>query len=146
MNHTIRPFTRDDIPAALGFCAMAGWNQTHDDWMRLFEYQPDGCFAADVDATMAGTVTTTSYGTDLAWIGMVLVHEDYRRRGIAMDLITPVSSISVAMQCVASSSMRLRQAPTCMSVSVFAASFRFNAGPTKRPSLGRKNNRIGATN
>lgn len=34
-----------------------------------------------------GTVTTTCYGTQLAWIGMMLVHEKYRRQGIAKALI-----------------------------------------------------------
>ncbi|MGB0582258.1 MAG: GNAT family N-acetyltransferase, partial [Limisphaerales bacterium] len=33
------------------------------------------------------TVTTTAYGADLAWIGMVLVHPDMRRRGIASALM-----------------------------------------------------------
>ena len=35
----------------------------------------------------AGTATTTFYAPELAWIGMVLVHPDYRRRGIARALL-----------------------------------------------------------
>jgi GNAT superfamily N-acetyltransferase len=84
---SIRPFFRDDIPAALELCRVAGWNQMDADWARFIEYEPDGCFVAEIDGQLVGTVTTTCYGTDLAWIGMMLVHEDFRRRGIASDLI-----------------------------------------------------------
>jgi predicted N-acetyltransferase YhbS len=34
-----------------------------------------------------GTVTTTVYGTALAWIGMMLVHPEHRRTGIATRLM-----------------------------------------------------------
>ena len=84
---SIRLFTEDDIPSALALCRSAGWNQLHEDWSRLIEYQPNGCFAADLDGQLVGTVTTTSYGTALAWIGMMLVHEDFRCRGIATELM-----------------------------------------------------------
>ena len=83
----IRPLTPDDISGALELCRTAGWNQLHQDWSRLIRYEPEGCFAAEVDGALVGTVTTTSYGTDLAWIGMMLVHERYRRRGIATELM-----------------------------------------------------------
>jgi GNAT superfamily N-acetyltransferase len=35
----------------------------------------------------AGTATTIGYGTDLAWIGMVLVHPDHRRHGVGRALL-----------------------------------------------------------
>ncbi len=35
----------------------------------------------------AGTATTMVYGSDLGWIGMVLVHPEYRRRGIGRGLL-----------------------------------------------------------
>ncbi|MBG87681.1 MAG: hypothetical protein CMO80_12370 [Verrucomicrobiales bacterium] len=66
---------------------LAGWNQTRTDWIRFMEYEPSGCFVAEWDGKVVGTITTTSYGTDLAWIGMMLVDPDYRRRGIATALM-----------------------------------------------------------
>lgn len=87
MNPTARQLMSGDLPAALELCRSASWNQTHADWSRLIRHDPNGCFAVDVDGALAGTVTTVSYGTDLAWIGMMLVHSRYRRRGIATDLI-----------------------------------------------------------
>lgn len=83
----IRLFTSEDIPAALALCRAAGWNQLHQDWSRLIEYEPQGCFVAVIDGRLVGTITTTRYETDLAWIGMMLVHEDFRRRGIATSLM-----------------------------------------------------------
>ena len=86
---SIRLFTGQDIPSALQLCRAAGWNQLHQDWARLIAYEPKGCFVAEIDGRLVGTITTTRYGTDLAWIGMMLVQEDFRRRGIATALMNP---------------------------------------------------------
>jgi GNAT superfamily N-acetyltransferase len=83
----IRRLTTADIPAADALRNAGGWNQTPADWERLLLLEPDGCFAAWQAGMLAGTATTTSYGTKLAWIGMVLVHPDHRRKGIARALM-----------------------------------------------------------
>jgi GNAT superfamily N-acetyltransferase len=83
----IRVLTRSDFQFALRLCRLAGWNQTRDDWQRLWALEPKGCFVAEWEGEPVGTVTTTSYGTDLAWIGMMLVHPDHRRKGIGRVLM-----------------------------------------------------------
>ena len=83
----VRLLEERDIPAALRLKELAGWNQTEDDWRRLLRLEPAGCFCATVDGRLAGTTTTTTYGNELAWIGMVLVDPDYRRMGIATKLM-----------------------------------------------------------
>lgn len=83
----IRCLVEADLDFAQELRTIAGWNQTDRDWRRYLAYEPAGCFAAEWDRVPVGTVTTTSYGTDLAWIGMMLVHPDYRRRGIASALM-----------------------------------------------------------
>ncbi len=83
----IRLFTEDDVASALELCRQAGWNQLNADWRRLIRYQPEGCFAAVSNGKLAGTVTTTCFGTELAWIGMMLVDPNQRRRGIATRLM-----------------------------------------------------------
>lgn len=65
----------------------AGWNQTEEDWLKLFEFAPEGCFGIDVDGSLAATATVVCYGTELAWIGMVLTAERFRRRGLAAALM-----------------------------------------------------------
>lgn len=83
----IRQMTPGDIDLAMSLKDQVGWNQTPDDIRRLVEYEPEGCFIAEADGVPVGTVSTTSYGTKLAWIGMMLVLPEYRRRGIARKLM-----------------------------------------------------------
>lgn len=82
---TIEPLTRGDLSAALALSTAEGWNQTAADWARMVALAPAGCFAASEDGHLIATVTTTSYGRDLAWIGMMVVHPGRRRRGIGAD-------------------------------------------------------------
>ena len=83
----IRQLFEFDIPAAMKLKEAAGWNQTEADWRRLIKLEPDGCFAAIENEQLVGTTTTTTYENELAWIGMVLVDPQHRRRGIATRLI-----------------------------------------------------------
>ena len=83
----IRLLELTDIPAALELGASAGWNQIDRDWRRFITHDPDGCFAAIKDGRLVATVTSTTYDRSLAWIGMMLVHSDYRGQGIAKRLM-----------------------------------------------------------
>lgn len=83
----IRRLGLADLKFAQTVRELAGWNQTDADWRRFLGHEPDGCFLAEWDGVPAGTVTTTAYGGDLAWIGMMLVHPDCRRRGISTALM-----------------------------------------------------------
>jgi GNAT superfamily N-acetyltransferase len=83
----IRLLEESDIPAAMQLKELACWNQTEDDWRRLLRLEPRGCFCALVDGDLVGTTTTTTYDKQLAWIGMVLVNPQKRRRGIATRLM-----------------------------------------------------------
>jgi ribosomal protein S18 acetylase RimI-like enzyme len=78
---------REDLPFADSLRALAGWNQTLGDWERFIAIAPEGCFLAEWNGTPAGTATTIVYGPELAWIGMVLVHPEFRRRGIGQALL-----------------------------------------------------------
>ena len=83
----VRTMLPSDLPFADSLRELAGWNQTLADWGRFLTMQPRGCFLAQWDGARAGTATTMVYGSDLAWIGMVLVHPEYRRRGIGRALL-----------------------------------------------------------
>ena len=84
----IRLLFESDVAAAMQLKDAAGWNQTEDDWGRLLLLEPKGCFAAIRDGRLVGTTTTTTYGDELAWIGMVLVDPQHRRQGIAAKLMS----------------------------------------------------------
>ena len=83
----IRRLTPDDAGAVRRLVEHAGWNQTDRDVGRLLDLEPQGCFAACDAGRVVGTTTTTTYGSDLAWVGMVLVDPEHRRRGIATALM-----------------------------------------------------------
>jgi GNAT superfamily N-acetyltransferase len=83
----LRVLTEADVVFADQVRALAGWNQTLADWQRFLATEPEGCFLAEWEGRPAGTATTTVYGPELAWIGMVLVHPDYQRRGIGGSLL-----------------------------------------------------------
>ncbi len=84
---TTRRMEAGDLPFVDALRQRENWNQTAADLERLLDYEPPGCFIAEWEQVPAGTVTNTTYGTELGWIGMMLVHPDYRRRGLASALI-----------------------------------------------------------
>ncbi len=87
MNCHLRPLAPPDLDFAHGLSRLAGWNQTRRDWERFLELAPGGCLLAEDEGQAAGTATTTAYGVEIGWIGMVLVHPDFRRRGIGTALL-----------------------------------------------------------
>src|SRR5687768_11117528 len=83
----LRPMHADDVAEADRLRAQAGWNQTLADWRRVLVWEPAGCFVAEQHGRVVGTVTTTIYGRELAWVGMMLVDRSARRQGIGRRLL-----------------------------------------------------------
>ena len=92
--------SESDIKFADSLRAIVNWNQTVDDWKRVLTLNPTGCYVAECNNTMAGTATTTRYGKDLAWIGMLLVHPEFRRKGIARALLKTCVDHLSDVQCI----------------------------------------------
>jgi GNAT superfamily N-acetyltransferase len=65
----------------------AGWNQTEQDWLALFEFAPRGCFGIEIGGSLAATITVVTYESGLAWIGMVLTARRFQRQGLASALM-----------------------------------------------------------
>ncbi len=65
----------------------AGWNQTDADIDRIIDFDPNGTFCAylegDGHRIPVGTCTVAPLGRTNTWIGMILVHPEVRRQGIA---------------------------------------------------------------
>lgn len=83
----LRVMTEADLTFADSLRGIVGWNQTIRDWKRLLACEPRGCFIAEWDGAPVGTATTTRYGAELAWIGMLLVNPDVRGRGVGRALL-----------------------------------------------------------
>lgn len=94
----IRTFGESDLSSAMQLKDLAGWNQTVQDWRRFLRLNPAGCFAALSDGKMAATTTVVTYEKELAWIGMVLVAREHRRRGVATKLMKTALAYSSAAQ------------------------------------------------
>ena len=75
-----------DVPAACALNAEAGWNQTADDWSGLIALGRGFGIHAD-GAGLVATATAFPYPSGFGWIGMVLVHTPFRRRGLASRLM-----------------------------------------------------------
>ncbi|MBV8896931.1 MAG: GNAT family N-acetyltransferase [Acidobacteriaceae bacterium] len=86
----IASLAEHDLAGALQISSAAGWNQTASDWRMLFRLAPDGCFALHADGKLVATTSLLRYEDRLGWIGMVLTHADYRRRGFAHALLEHV--------------------------------------------------------
>jgi ribosomal protein S18 acetylase RimI-like enzyme len=84
---TVRRMTAADIPFADEVRACARWNQTPRDWQGYLSFEPEGCFVAEAAGRPAGTAMAISYEGRIGWIGMVLVHPDFRRMGIGTALL-----------------------------------------------------------
>jgi ribosomal protein S18 acetylase RimI-like enzyme len=85
----IRRMTLVDLPLGLRLSQQAGWNQTEADWRRLLDMEPQGCFVGELDAVSVGTTTTCIFGS-VAWVAMVLVDVNARRKGVATALLEHV--------------------------------------------------------
>ncbi len=90
----LRNLSAADVPAAMELSTRAGWNQTAADWAALMVHSPDGCLGIECDGRLVATTTVVSYETRLAWIGMVLTHADYQRRGFARMLVSRAVEIA----------------------------------------------------
>lgn len=87
MSNRLRTLAHADVPHALALSTAVGWNQTTADWQLAIKMNPDGCFAMECDGIVVATTTTVRYGLELAWVGMVLTHPEYRGRGFARALM-----------------------------------------------------------
>lgn len=87
MSFRVRRMTSVDIPAGMRLKEIAGWNQTRSDWERFLRASPQGCFVAERDGAVVGSVATISYQGRFAWIGMVLVDPAVRGQGFGTKLL-----------------------------------------------------------
>ena len=105
----VRCFRPEDIAFADQVRRLAGWNQTEHDWRGYLEFEPHGCFIAEVGGFPVGTATTIRYGDCFGWIGMVLVHPERRRLGVGSQLLRRAIAY---LQTTGVSSIKLDATPT----------------------------------
>ena len=80
------PLTPADTAAGLALSAAAGWNQTADDW-TLFIEQGHAIGVRGADGAVIATAAAIVHSGGLGWLAMVIVHPDWRHRGLASRLL-----------------------------------------------------------
>ena len=92
----IGALTTADLAGLLALSASANWNQNGADWRTMLALGRGwGIRAAGTEGndgnggsvTLAASTVVLPYGTDFAWVSMVLVLPAYRRRGYASRLL-----------------------------------------------------------
>lgn len=83
----LRTMQQDDLPAVMDLKTAEGWNQTKTDWELFLTHHPDLCLVAGLEERTVGTVSAFAFENKLAWIGMMLVHRQFRRKGISKRLM-----------------------------------------------------------
>ena len=83
----IRTMNSGDVALGLKLCRLAEWNHIEADWRRVLTLSPGSAFVGEYKGRSCATACATPYGTRTAWIGMVLVHPEFRRRGISSALM-----------------------------------------------------------
>jgi GNAT superfamily N-acetyltransferase len=76
----------DDAPAGFALSTEAHWNQNEADW-RFFLTEGAAFGARDPGGRLVATAVLLPYSSGNAWISMVLVTADWRRRGLATRLV-----------------------------------------------------------
>ncbi len=86
---TFRAMGPDDVPSGLALGRQSGWNQTEADWRLLLE-PPSVFHVAEQQGGVVGCAGAMVYGSELAWICMVLVERSARGQGLGTRLVTEV--------------------------------------------------------
>ena len=79
-----------DISSAMNLSNAEGWNQTERDWKLFIESPQNVCLVAEYNKKIIGTTTSMNYSDQIAWIGMVLVDQEYRGQGVSKSLLTSI--------------------------------------------------------
>ncbi len=84
----LAPLGPADAGRGAALSAEIGWNQTEADWRYMLE-NGHGYGRGDTCGRLVGSAMALPYGT-FGWVCMVLVNENFRRRGLATDLMNRV--------------------------------------------------------
>ena len=86
MANTEHPLGEQHLSGCLALSKSAHWNQNEADWRLMLGFGRGWGITAQ-DGTLAASTLVLPYGKHFAWIAMVLVLPDHRRKGFATQLL-----------------------------------------------------------
>lgn len=98
---SFRAAAAPDLPRAAALSALVGWNQVEADWAVFLRQGEVRLLEDEATQGLAATAALLPYGPDLAWISMVLVRPDQRRRGFASALLRWAMQARPGIGCLA---------------------------------------------
>jgi GNAT superfamily N-acetyltransferase len=84
---SLTPLLPADIGDALALVAEAGWNQVANDWRIMLACGEGSCVRDSWGRAIATSVALPYPEGGFGWVGMVLVHGPFRKRGLATTLL-----------------------------------------------------------
>jgi hypothetical protein len=82
----VAPLTRAELDVLVGWAADEGWNPGLADAERFWAADPDGFIALRDEGEMVGGGAVVSYGGELGFIGLFIVEQARRGRGLGGEL------------------------------------------------------------
>jgi len=89
----VRPLTLADAARAAELAKAIGWTQSKSDWERAIRIGEEGAVGIDQNGELAAVGVTTMYSQQRAWVGRVITHPDYQRRGHAKRIMEALMEI-----------------------------------------------------
>jgi len=86
MESTELQLGEEHLAGCLALSKAANWNQNEADWRLMLGFGRGWGISAP-DGTLAASTIALPYGADFAWIAMVLVLPEHRRKGYASRLL-----------------------------------------------------------
>jgi len=85
-NVFIRLFSESDIEFVYKSCMSENWNHSPRTIERLFNYEQNGCFVAEINGKRVGHIFSIRYGK-VGWISLLIIDKEHRRSGIGTLLM-----------------------------------------------------------
>lgn len=82
----IRPMTRPEVDALVGWAADEGWNPGLHDAELFHAADPEAFIAAELDGELIGGGAITSYGGRFGFMGLFIVRPEFRGKGFGNGL------------------------------------------------------------
>ncbi|EJJ30218.1 GNAT family N-acetyltransferase [Rhizobium sp. CF142] len=77
----VRSMRPGELELALEWARQEGWNPGLDDAIAFHEADPSGFFVGAIGEVPVGSISVVKYGDNFAFLGLYIVHPDFRGRG-----------------------------------------------------------------